>query len=105
MASKFKKNDQVIVIAGSNKGKTGKILSIVNDRVTVEGVNLATIHKKATQNQPGEITKAEKPIHISNISHIENGKPVKVGFKIEEGKGDIFKRKIRVSKKTGKKID
>lgn len=105
MALKFKKNDQVVVITGSSKGKTGNITSIKNDRVIVGGVNLATIHKKPTSNQPGEIIKRESAIHISNISHIENGKPIKVAFKIEAGEGKDFSRKIRVSKKTGKKID
>ena len=105
MAIKFKKGDQVIVITGSNKGKTGNILSIKDNRVLVEGVNLATVHKKPTSNQAGEIVKVAKPIHISNISHIENGKPVKVGFKIEPGTGKNFSGKIRVSKKTNKKID
>ncbi len=105
MAIKFKKSDQVIVITGSNKGKIGSILSIKGDRVLVEGVNLATVHKKPTSNQAGEIVKVAKPIHISNIAHIENDKPVKVGFKIEPGTGKNFVGKIRISKKTGKKID
>ncbi|MCE3255494.1 MAG: rplX [Rickettsiaceae bacterium] len=105
MALKFKKNDQVIVVSGSNKGKTGNILSVQDERVVIAGVNLATIHKKPTSNQSGEITKKEMSIHISNISHIENGKPVKIAFRVEEGKGKNFTKKIRVSKKTGKKID
>jgi large subunit ribosomal protein L24 len=102
--NKFKKNDQVIVIAGSDKKKTGKIISINGDKVLVEGVNLATVHKKPTNNTPGEIVKVEKPIHISNISHVEEGKPIKVSFKVEAGAGKTFSRKSRVSKKTGKKI-
>lgn len=102
--NKFKKGDQVIVLAGSDKKKTGKVISVNGDRVIVEGVNLATIHKKPTNNAPGEITKVEKSIHISNISHTENGKPVKVSFKVEAGSGKTFSRKSRVSKKTGKKI-
>jgi large subunit ribosomal protein L24 len=105
MAIKFKKNDQVVIIAGSDKGKTGKVLSVKENRVLVEGVNLATIHKKPTSNQAGEIVKAERAVHISNISHVENGKPIKIAFKIEEGAGKKFSRKVRVSRKTGKKID
>lgn len=103
-ASKFKKNDQVIVIAGSNKGKIGKILAIAANRVTVEGVNIATIHQKPTSQNPGQILKKEKPIHISNISHVEDGKAVKIKFVTEKGEGKIFTRKSRVSKKSGKKI-
>ena len=73
MAHKFKKNDQVIVITGSSRGKTGKITAILGDnKVLVEGVNLATVHKKPTSTTPGQIVKVEKPIHISNISHVEN---------------------------------
>ena len=105
MAQKFKKNDQVIVISGSNKGKKGKILAVLNDRVIVEGVNQATIHQKPTSQGPGQIIKKERSIHISNISHIEDGKAVKVGFKIEDGESKKFSKKSRVSKKTGKKID
>ncbi|OFW81102.1 MAG: 50S ribosomal protein L24 [Alphaproteobacteria bacterium RIFCSPLOWO2_01_FULL_40_26] len=104
MANKFKKGDQVIIIAGTSKGKEGKILSIAKDRVVVEGVNIATIHKKPTQQNPGQILKIEKPLNISNISHVEDGKPVKVKFVIESGEGKIFARKYRVSKKSGKKI-
>jgi len=98
MASKFKKGDEVIVIAGSSKGKIGKIISVSKERVSVEGVNIATLHKKPTSQNPGQIVKSEKPINISNISHVENGKPVKVKFVTESDK------KVRVSKKSGKKI-
>lgn len=104
MANKFKKGDQVIVISGSSKGRTGKITSISEDKVVVEGANIATVHKKPTQSSPGQILKIEKPIHISNISHVEDGKPVKVKFSIDSGEGKNFVRKNRVSKKSGKKI-
>lgn len=105
MANKFKKNDQVIVITGSDKGKAGKIVSIDGDKVLVEGVNIATVHTKPTSSAPGQITKTEKPIHISNIAHVENGKAVKVKFVVESGEGKAFTRKSRVSKKSGKKIN
>ncbi|MFT7086763.1 MAG: large subunit ribosomal protein L24 [Rickettsiales bacterium] len=105
MALKFKKNDQIIVISGSSKGKIGNIVSIKNDRVIVGGVNLVTFHKKPTSDKAGEIIKKESTIHISNISHIENEKAVKIAFKIEDGEGKNFSKKIRVSRKTGKKID
>jgi len=101
---KFKKGDQVIVIAGASKGKIGKILAVKQDKVLVEGVNLATVHKKPTQQEAGKIMKVEKLIHFSNISHVEDGKPVKIKFVTESGEGKIFTRKSRVSKKTGKKI-
>ena len=105
MVNKFKKNDSVIVISGSNKGKKGKILEILGDHLIVDGVNLATIHKKPSSNSAGEIIKSPRKIHRSNISHIEDDKPIKVKFVTEEGEGKSFKRKIRVYKKTDKKID
>lgn len=104
MASKFKKNDEVIIITGADKGKIGKILSVLEDRVVIEGVNVRTLHKKPTSSNPGQIVKSEKSIHISNIAHAEGGKAVKVKFVTEAGEGKIFKRKTRVSKKSGKKI-
>lgn len=105
MANKFKKNDQVLVITGADKGKIGKIIALNGDKVTVEGVNIATLHKKPTSSSPGQIVKIEKPIHISNISHVEDGKAVKIKFVVEAGEGKVFTRKTRASKKTDKKID
>jgi large subunit ribosomal protein L24 len=104
MANKFKKGDQVIVLSGSSKGKIGKVVSINENKVLVEGVNLATVHKKPTSNAPGQIVKVEKPVHISNVAHVENGKAVKISFVTEKGEGKIFVRKSRISKKSGKKI-
>jgi large subunit ribosomal protein L24 len=104
MSKKFKKGDNVIIITGTSKGKQGKITSVMDNKVIVEGVNLATIHKKPTQTAPGAIIKKEKPIHISNISHVENNKAVKIKFVIESGEGKIFTRKHRISKKSNQKI-
>jgi len=104
MAKKFKKGDQVIVLTGTSKGVSGKITALTPDKVVVEGVNLATVHKKPTSTNPGQILKVEKPIHISNISHVEDGKAVKIKFVTDAGEGKIFTRKNRVSKKSGKKI-
>jgi large subunit ribosomal protein L24 len=100
MANKLRKGDSVIVIAGKDKGKTGEILKVISDesRVLVSGVNMATVHKKPTAQTPGQRVKEEKPIHVSNVAYAENGKPVKVGFKVEDGK------KVRFSKKSKNKI-
>jgi len=104
MANKFKKNDNVIVISGSSKGKIGKIINIKNDTVTIEGVNIATIHKKPTQSESGSIVKKEKPIHISNIAHNADGKAVKIGFKTSKNSdGKIVK--VRYSKKAEIKFE
>ena len=70
MFMNFKKGDKVNVIAGKDKGKSGKILHILRDkdRVVVEGVNVVKKHQKPTQaNQTGGIVERENPIHISNI--------------------------------------
>lgn len=100
MAAKIKKGDTVIVLAGKDKGKTGEVLSVnpKEEKVIVAGINMAKKHKKPTMNTPGQIISVEQPIHVSNISLVEDGKPAKVGFKIEDGK------KVRVFKKTGNKV-
>ena len=100
MASKLKKGDTVVVIAGKDKGKTGEILQVLasKNKVLVSGVNTATVHKKPTSQTPGQRVKEEKPIHISNVAYAEDGKPVKVGFEIADGK------KVRVSRKSKNKI-
>lgn len=100
MSGKLKKGDSVVVITGKDKGKTGEILKVLSEesRVLVSGVNMATVHKKPTAQTPGQRVKEEKPIHVSNVAYAENGKPVKVGFKVEDGK------KVRISKKSKNKI-
>lgn len=100
MAAKIKKKDTVIVLAGKDKGKTGEVLTVLpkEERVIVAGINMAKKHKKPTANTPGQILNIEQPIHISNVSLVEDGKPAKVGFKVEDGK------KVRIFKKTGNKV-
>jgi len=101
MAMKIKKGDNVIVIAGKNKDKEGKVLEVnaKEGTVLIEGVNKVKKHAKPNQANPnGGIVEMEAPINISNVMISENGKPVRVGFKVEDGK------KVRVSKKTGKVI-
>jgi large subunit ribosomal protein L24 len=102
--AKIKRNDQVIVIAGKDKGKKGRVLRVVadKDRVLVEGVNVVTKHKKPNPqlNQQGGILKQEAPIHISNVMLLDSdGKPTRVGFQISpEGK------KARVARSNGANI-
>lgn len=100
----FKTGDKVIVIAGASKGKTGKIIKILEkeSRVIVEGVNMVKKHQKPTQNnQTGGIIEREAPIHISNIMMVDSktGKPTKIKIEIDK-KGN----KVRVSKKSNEKI-
>ena len=99
--TKLKKDDTVTVIAGKNKGKEGKITEIdrTTGRVIVDGVNVQKKTLKKTQENPnGGITEKEAAIHISNVAFMEDGKPVKLGYKIEDGK------KVRVSRKSGKAV-
>ena len=91
------------VNAGNDKGKTGKVLSVVpeKDRAIVEGINMVSKHTKPNSKQPqGGIIKQEAPIHISNLNLIDpkSGKPTRVGYKMD---GD---KKIRYAKKSGEEI-
>ena len=98
----IKKGDTVYVNAGNDKGKTGKVLSVdpKADRAVVEGINMVSKHTKPNATQPqGGIIKQEAGIHISNVQLMDStGKPVKVGYKIEDGK------KIRYARKSGEEI-
>lgn len=98
MASKIKKDDQVIVLTGKYKGKQGKVLSIVNDgkRLLVEGVNIIKKHVKPNPNlqQEGGIIEKEAPIQVSNVAIFNptTGKADRVGFKlIDNVKKRFFK--------------
>ena len=100
---KIKKGDMVIVNAGNDKGKTGKVLEMVldKDRVIVEGVNMVSTHTKPNAKNPqGGIVKQEASIHISNVNLVDpaKGGATKVGYKFE---GD---KKVRYAKKSGQEI-
>ena len=104
---KIKKGDTVYVNAGNNKGKTGKVLSVLRDedRVIVEGVNMVSKHTKPNSKQPqGGIIKQVAAIHISNVNLIDPAStaakpvPTRVGYKVVDGK------KVRVAKKSGQEI-
>ena len=100
----IKKNDTVVVLAGQDKGKTGKVLKVLVDenRALVEGVNMVSKSTKPSAKNPqGGIVKQEAPIHISNLSLVDpkSGKPTRVGTKVaEDGK------KVRIAKKSGEEI-
>ncbi|WP_126424802.1 50S ribosomal protein L24 [Brevibacillus marinus] len=100
-----KKGDTVIVIAGKDKGKKGRVLAAYpkKERVLVEGINLVKKHTRPSQSNPqGGIVTQEAPIHVSNVSLIDpkTGKPTRIGYKVlENGK------KVRVAKKSGEIID
>ena len=102
MAAKLRKGDKVIVLAGKDKGKQGTITSVdpKSGKAVVDGVNMAIRHTRQSQtSQGGRIPKA-MPIDLSNLAIVDaNGKPTRVGFKIE---GD---KKVRFAKTTGDVID
>ena len=98
---KLKTGDTVRVMSGTDKGKEGKIVKmfLAKNRAIVEGVNMVSKHRKPSANNPqGGIEKIEASIHISNLMLVEDNKPVRVGFRFEDGK------KIRFSKKSDKAI-
>ncbi len=99
---KIKKGDTVKVIAGKDKDKEGKVISVdvKNGKVLVEGVNIVTKHTKpSAANQNGGIVQKEAPIDISNVMYVHKGKVTRIGFKMENDK------KVRFAKATGDVID
>ena len=102
MAAKIRQNDEVIVLAGKDKGKNGKVLQVLRkkDRVVVEGINIVKRHQKPTNtNQTGGILEKEAPIHISNVKVSEKSeKATKI---VKEEKKEV--KKVRVSKKSNEK--
>ena len=102
MAAKLKKGDKVVVLAGKDKGKEGTI-SEVNPKAgkaVVDGINMAVRHLRQTQNTHGGRIARPMPIDLSNLALLDaNGKPTRVGFRMEDGK------KVRFAKTTGDVID
>ena len=101
---KIKTGDKVIVIAGKDKGKVGKVLKVLpeEERVIVEGVRIVKKHLRPSQKYPeGGIIEKETPIHISNVMLVDpkTNKPTRVGIKIVDGK------KHRYAKRSGEIID
>ena len=104
MASKIRKGDDVIVLAGKDKGKRGTVLQVLEDRVVVENINLARKHVKPNPNkgEQGGIVDKEMPLDISNVAVFNPtaDKGDRVGFKtLDDG------RKVRVFKSNGEVVD
>ena len=102
MTIKIKKGDNVKVIAGKDKFKEGKVVSVDRKKgtVIVEGVNMRTKHTKpSASNQTGGIITQEGPIDVSNVMYVHKGKVTRIGYKVENGK------KVRIAKSTGDVID
>ena len=102
-AAKIKKGDQVIVLSGKDKGKTGEVTKSLpkEGKVGVSGVNVATRHRKPSQANPqGGLERLEAPMYVSKVAHVTaDGKPTRVRFEIKDGK------KVRVAVKSGEQIN
>ena len=100
---KLKKGDEVIVLAGKDKGKTGKIIKVepLNYKAVVSGINKVKKHNKPDKDQVGGIVEKEMPIHISNLSYYDSAlkKGVKIGFKFSDKN-----KKIRFNKQNQKEV-
>ena len=100
----IKKDDNVVVITGSDKGKKGKVLKVFpkEGRALVQGVNMVKRHQRQTQKEQGGIVSKEAPIQLSNIAHVDpkSGAATRIGFKtLADGS------KVRFAKKSGEVID
>lgn len=103
-AAKIKKGDQVIVLAGRDKGKKGEVFQVMpkDGRALVRGVNVVRKHQRQSAQQEGGIIAKEAPIHVSNLAleDPKDGKPTRVGFRrLEDG------RKVRFAKRSGEVIE
>ena len=98
MAAKLKKGDTVVVLTGKDKGKTGEITQVMpkDNKAVVDGVNIALRHTRQSQTSQGGRVPKNMPIDLSNLALTDkNGKPTRVGFRMEDGK------KVRFAKTTG----
>ena len=100
--TRIQRDDQVTVIAGKDKGKSGRVLRVdrAKSKVLVEGVNIVKkAMRKKRENDRGGIVEIEAPIHISNVMlRTKSGKPSRIGFRVENGV------KTRIAKKTGEQL-
>ena len=107
MPARIRKGDQVMIISGKDRGKTGTVLAVMpkKERVTVEGLNMIKRHQRPTQTAArpagGGVIEREGPIHVSNVMLVDpkDGKPTRIGIEIEDGK------RLRVSKRSGARLD
>src|SRR5215471_14175716 len=104
MAARIRSGDTVVILTGKDRGKSGKVRSVLpkENRVIVEGLNIVKRHTKARgPGQPGGIIEKEAPLHLSNVAIADprDGKPTRVGFRLEADG-----TKVRVAKKSGEVI-
>jgi large subunit ribosomal protein L24 len=100
---KIRKGDKVVILTGKDKGRSGEVLQVMpkEDRAVVRGINIVKRHQRQSASQEAGIITKEAPIHLSNIAIADpkDGKPTRVGFKVD---GD---KKVRVAKRSGVSID
>ena len=107
MAARIRRDDQVIVIGGKDRGKTGRVLRVepAKQRVYVEGLNIIKRHQRPQQTAggqtPGGVIEREGPIHVSNVMLVDprDGRPTRVGIEVEDG------RRLRVARRSGARLD
>lgn len=99
----IRKNDMVKVLTGKDKGKSGKVLKVIpaEDRIVVEGINVAKKHQKQTQTKEAGIVEKAMPIHISNVVALNPKTNEPTSFRMKEQDG----KRVRVCKKTGEIVD
>ena len=99
---KLKKGDNVTIISGKDKGKSGEIIEVLKskDKVKVRGINIVKKHRKPSQENPGKIDEIELPVHISNVAFTDpkNSKPTRIKYEINK------KEKIRLTVSSGLKV-
>ncbi|MBI0178300.1 50S ribosomal protein L24 [Bartonella apis] len=102
--NKIRKGDKVVILSGKDKGRNGEVIKVNPEENTaiVRGINMVKRHQRQTQTQEAGIISKEAPLHISKlaIADPKDGKPTRIGFRIEEGG-----KKVRVAKRSGDLID
>jgi large subunit ribosomal protein L24 len=100
---KIKRGDNVVVISGRDKGKSGEVLRVfpTESRLVVQGVHMARRHTRPSMGNPGGIVEKELTIHVSNVAHVDpaSGKPTRIGYKTVDGK------KVRFARRSGEVVD
>jgi large subunit ribosomal protein L24 len=106
MPARIRRDDEVIVISGKDRGKTGRVLRVdpAKDKVFVEGLNIVKRHQRPTPGRPDAVAgviEREGPIHVSNVMLLDpkDGKPTRVGVEVREG------RRFRIARRSGTSID
>jgi len=106
MPARIRRDDEVIVISGKDRGKTGRVLRVdaPKDKVFVEGLNIVKRHQRPTPGRPDAVAgviEREGPIHVSNVMLLDpkDGKPTRVGIEVREG------RRFRIARRSGTSID